>query len=155
MSEVETGKALQLLDLMLEFFVDDANWTRGRYHDGHGRRCLVGAVLHLSGKHHLPAEPVMSLLHDAMPPRVQGLIHFNDHRCDSVAELRSVIAKARRFAQGNAEEERAAAAVKRWLLAELKKERAARAAAGDKRETYIVSPRAPDESAIAPARLAA
>ena len=71
MPDVETGEAVQLLDLMLEFFADDAHWTRGRYHDGQGRRCLIGAVLHLSRKHHLPAEPVMALLHDAMPQRVR------------------------------------------------------------------------------------
>ena len=30
MPEAETGKAVQLLDLMLDFFADDAHWTRGR-----------------------------------------------------------------------------------------------------------------------------
>ena len=34
MPETEIGKAVQLLDLMLEFFTDDAHWTRGRYDDG-------------------------------------------------------------------------------------------------------------------------
>jgi hypothetical protein len=29
---------------MLEFFADGAHWTRGGCHDGHGRRCLAGAV---------------------------------------------------------------------------------------------------------------
>jgi hypothetical protein len=31
MPEAEIRKAVQLLDLMLEFFTDDAHWTRGRY----------------------------------------------------------------------------------------------------------------------------
>ena len=53
-SEAEIAKAVQLLDLMLEFFADDGHWTRGRYDDGNGGHCLVGAVLHLSRKHCLP-----------------------------------------------------------------------------------------------------
>ena len=155
MSEVETGKAVQLLDLTLEFFADDTHWARGRYDDGHGRRCLVGAVLHLARKHRLASEPVMSLLEDALPRRVRGLIHFNDHHCGSLAELRAVVVEARRLALGNAERRRAAAAVESWLLAELKKERAARGAVGDQTETDILCPRAPDEITIPSARLAA
>ena len=37
MPEVEIAKAVQLLDLMLEFFADDLNWTRGSYDDGQVR----------------------------------------------------------------------------------------------------------------------
>jgi hypothetical protein len=57
MPEAEIAKAVQLLDLMLEFFADDGYWTRGRYDDGSGGHCLVGAVLHLSRKHCLPKAP--------------------------------------------------------------------------------------------------
>ena len=57
MPEAEIAKAVQLLDLMLEFFADDGHWTRGRYEDGNGGHCLVGALLHLSRKHRLPAAP--------------------------------------------------------------------------------------------------
>jgi hypothetical protein len=66
-----------------------------------------------------------------------------------------VIAKARALALENEEHERAAAAFKRRLLAEVERERAARAVAGDTRETYILCRRAPDETATAPVRLAA
>jgi hypothetical protein len=34
MPEAELAKAVQLLDLMLEFFADDGRWTRGSYGDG-------------------------------------------------------------------------------------------------------------------------
>ena len=51
-----------------------------------------------------------------MPRPGLPLVHFNDTRCGSVAELRSVILKARRLAGDDAERERAAAAVKTWLL---------------------------------------
>ena len=40
MGEEITGKSLQVLDLMLEFFADDDHWLRGLYHDGRGRAAL-------------------------------------------------------------------------------------------------------------------
>ena len=125
MPEAEIAKAVQLLDLMLEFFAHDGHWTRGSYDDGNGRHCLVGALLHLSRKHSLPTAPAIALLQDAMPRPGLPLVHFNDTRCGSVAELRSVIVKARRLARDDAERERAAAAVKTWLLAQIEQKRAA------------------------------
>jgi hypothetical protein len=125
MPEAEVAKAVQLLDLMLEFFADDGHWTRGSYDDGNGGHCLVGALLHLSRKHRLPTALAIPLLQDAMPRPGLPLVHFNDTRCGSVAELRSVILKARRLAHDHAERERAAAAVKTWLLARIEKKRAA------------------------------
>src|SRR5215471_16667342 len=65
--KAEISQAVQLLDLLLEFFTDDDHWTRGCYHDGDGGHCLVGALLHLGCKHRLPAAPVMAYLQDAMP----------------------------------------------------------------------------------------
>ena len=129
MPEVKIAQAVQLLDLMLEHFADDSHWTRGRYDDGDGGHCLVGALLHLSRKHRLPRAPAIALLQDAMPRPGLPLVHFNDTRCGSVAELRSVILKARRLADDHAEQERAAAAVKIWLLAQIEKRRAPRSAA--------------------------
>jgi hypothetical protein len=129
MLEVEIAKAVQLLDLMLKFFADDGHWTRGCYDDGNGGHCLVGALLHLSRKHRLPAAPAIALLQDAMPRPGLPLVHFNDTRCGSAAELRSAILKARRLAQDDAERERAAAAAKTWLLAQMKKKRDALPAA--------------------------
>ena len=123
MPPVEIAQAVQLLDLMLEHFADDGHWTRGRYDDGNGGHCLVGALLHLSRQHRLPAGPAITLLQDAMPRPGLPLVHFNDTRCGSGAELRSVILKARRLAHDDAEQERAAAAVKAWLLAQIEKKR--------------------------------
>src|SRR5438309_11917450 len=67
MPEAKIAQAVELLDLMLEHFADDGHWTRGRYEDGNGGRCLVGALLHLSRKHRLPRAPAIALLQDAMP----------------------------------------------------------------------------------------
>jgi hypothetical protein len=129
MPEADIVKAVQLLDLMLEFFADNGRWTRGRYDDGHGGHCLVGALLHLSRKYRLPAAPVISLLQDAMPRPGLPLVHFNDTRCGSLVELRSIILKARRLAHDDAAREQADAALKIWLLAQIEKKRPATAPA--------------------------
>jgi hypothetical protein len=137
MQEAEITQAVQLLDLMLEFFADGSHWTRGRYDDENGGHCLIGALLHLGRKHRLPTTPTVALLQDAMPRPGLPLVDFNDRCCGCVAELRSIILKARRLADDHAERERADAAVKAWLLAQIDKERAAPAT--DTSET------APDE----------
>jgi hypothetical protein len=105
------------------------------------------------------------------------LIFYNDHRCKSFAELRAVLIKARiraareffhAAAQPNPERQAEIAAAnaaaaqkqqeaetrKRQLLAELKRERMVRHAAGDTREAYILCPRPPAPPAE-PQRLAA
>jgi hypothetical protein len=124
MPHAEIAKAVQLLDLMLEFFADDGHWARGCYADGNGGRCLVGALLHIGRQHSLPTAPAITLLQDAMPRPGLPLVHFNDASCGSIAELRSIIVKARRLADNVAERERAAAAAKNWLLAQIEKSRA-------------------------------
>jgi hypothetical protein len=121
MPEAQIAQAVKLLDLMLEHFADDGHWTRGRYDDGNGGHCLVGAVLHLRCKHRLPRATAIALLQDAMPRPGLPLVHFNDTCCRSVAELRSIILKARRLANDHAEQDRAAAAVRAWLLAQIEK----------------------------------
>src|ERR1700755_1370105 len=128
MPEAKIAQAVQLLDLMLEHFADDGHWSRGRYDDGNGGRCLVGALLHLSRKHGLPRPPAIALLQDAMPRPGLPLVYFNDRCCGSAAELRSIILKARRLAGDRAEQERAAAAAQAWLLRQIEKKRSAAAA---------------------------
>jgi hypothetical protein len=131
MPESDPSEAVQMLDLLLEFFADGEHWTRGRYDDGHGRRCLIGALHYLRRKHHISTAAAVEFIEEAMPRPTAGLIYFNDHRCRSFAELRSVIVKARELALGGPKRERAAAVVRRWLLAELERERAPRAMADE------------------------
>jgi hypothetical protein len=145
MLDAEIAKGVQLLDLMLEFFADDGHWARGCYDDGNGGHCLVGALLHLSRKYRLPTTPAIALLQDAMPRPGLPLVHFNDTRCGSVAELRSVILKARRLAHDDVERERTAAAVKTWLLGQIAKKRAE--PAPDIDETAQDEPFAPERLA--------
>ena len=87
------------------------------------------------------------------PHRTGGLVYFNE-RCRSFAELRSVIVEARAIALGETDRQRAAAAVERWLLAEVERERGTEAPAGE-RATYNLSPRSPGGTTNAPERLAA
>src|SRR3954465_5666120 len=94
MQDADIGKAVQLLNLMLEFFADDGHWTRGRYDDGNGGHCLVGALLHLSRKHRLPRTRTIALLQDATPRPGLPLVHVNDTWCGRAAELRSIILKS-------------------------------------------------------------
>ena len=145
MLEAQIAQGVQLLDLMLEYFSADGHWARGRYDDGNGGHCLVGALLHLSRKHRLPRAPAIALLQDAMPRPGLPLVQFNDTSCGDVAELRSIILKARCLADDHAEQERAAAAVKTRLLAHIEKK--PRAPSADIADT------APDASFV-PERLA-
>jgi hypothetical protein len=147
MRDPETGKAVQVLDLLLDYFGEEgAHWTSGRYHDGHGRRCLVGALDYLRRKYRIPSEGAEYFLQEALPHRKGGLVYFND-RCGSFTELRSVIVKARALALRDAERVGAAAAAERWLLAEVERERAVRAAAGANPATYSLGPRIPERIA--------
>ena len=81
-----------------------------------------------------------------MPRPGLPLVHFNDSCCGSIAELRSIILKARRLAEYNAEQDRAAAAAKAWLLAQIGKKRTVPA-------TNVVA--TPPDEPFAPERLAA
>jgi len=158
MPEAENGKAVQVLDLLLEYFGDRGErWTPDRYDDGQGRRCLVGALHYLRCQHRVSSESAERFLHEAIkqgrPYRRGGLVYFND-RCQSYAELRSAIIEARTLALRDAVTGHAAVAVERWLMAELERELAARATTADER-LKIFSPRTPGRTAIAPVRLAA
>ena len=102
MPEAETGRAVEVLDLLLEYFGEHGErWTRGDYHDGHGRRCLVGALKFLCCKYCVPSESAESFLHQAikhgLAHRRGGLAYFND-LCRSFAELHSLILQARTLA---------------------------------------------------------
>jgi hypothetical protein len=44
MPEADTGEAVRMLELLLEFLGENgAQWTRGGYDDGHGRRSPLSA----------------------------------------------------------------------------------------------------------------
>jgi hypothetical protein len=143
----------QAKGLLLEFFEDGRRWTRGRYHDGNGSHCLVGAIWYLARKHKTRSAVAVSFLQEVLPRGHRHLVYFND-MSGSFAEVRALIVKTRSAVVAEAKErvkrETTAENAKRWLLAEIERERAARVAAGDHWATYILCPRVP-----VPERLAA
>jgi len=64
-----TNEAVQMLNLLLEFFENGARWTRGLYQDGHGRRCLIGALDYLRREHRVPSDTAVYFLQEALPHR--------------------------------------------------------------------------------------
>jgi hypothetical protein len=138
MTEVKTGDPVPFLDLLLDYFADGTGWTRGDLDDGHGQRCLVGAIHYLRRKHQIPSSEAESLLQEALPRGHCHLALFND-RCANVADLRALIANARTLAVATAEQrpKRAAAAQlgRLRILTRLKRPGAAGVAGGDERST--------------------
>ena len=124
MRAFDTTEAVQMLDLLLEYFADGRRWTRGRFYS-HGRHCLVGALNYLRREHRVASGAARYFLEEAIPRECRRrLVYFNDHRCRSIAELRSVIVKARALALQEPEGERAT------------------------RQTYLLRPRPPAELAL-------
>ena len=100
------AKAVDLLDLLIEFFDDGERWIKGKIDDGAGNRCLVGALHYIRDGHNLYGAPTRLYLLKAMQrsPKTgwTGLISFND-RCRDFGELRQVILQARKLAVADIE----------------------------------------------------
>jgi hypothetical protein len=147
MPEAKKGNPERFLDLLLDYFVDDARWSQRDLDDGRGRRCLVGAIHYLRRKHQIPSGAAESLLQEALPRGHCHLALFND-RCANIAELRALIVTARILARAKAapRTKRAAAAqIGRWrILLNLRAKRTAPAAVSDERPTSILVRRAPE-----------
>src|ERR1700730_10148196 len=87
------AKAVDMLDLRIEFFDDGDRWIKGKLDDGAGNRCLVGALRDIRDGHNLHGAPTRAYLLKAMQrsPKTgwTGLISFND-RCRS-ADTRLIL----------------------------------------------------------------
>ena len=134
MLKAKNGNPMEFLDLLLDYFADGARWNQGDLDDGHGRRCLVGAIHYLRRKHQIPSGAAESLLQEALPRGQSHLALFND-RCANIAELRALIANARTLAAAIAEQrpKRAAALLGRWRILTRFKTRASCACGGQRR----------------------
>jgi len=152
MPEAQNGNPAQFLDLLLDYFADGVRWTRGDLNDGHGRRCLVGAIHYLRRKHQIPSGAAESLLQEALPAGYCHLALFNDC-CANIAELRALIVNALALAvpiAGQPPKRAVAAQLGRWrILVRPKRERAVRASAVDARSTSILSPDPPEPERLA------
>lgn len=105
-------KAVQMLDMLLEFFGEDGQrWIRGAWNDPHGNRCLVGVMTHLRKVMNLKSSTAGTYLRRVLPVPV-GLFRtmrhsriqeFNDE-CPSFKEVKAVILEARDLAQAEFDE---------------------------------------------------
>ena len=106
------AKAVDMLDLLIEFFDDGERWIKGKLDDGAGNRCLVGALRDIRDGHNLHGAPTRVYLLKAMQrsPKTgwTGLISFND-RCRDFGELREVILQARKLTVADIEKHQRAA----------------------------------------------
>jgi hypothetical protein len=100
----DPAKALQMLDLLTEFFDDGHRWIKNDFHDRRGNRCLLGAMYHLRAVMNLYGDGTGYYLCEAQPqPRHMPIIAFNDG-CDSYDEIRALIDRARILAQAERDE---------------------------------------------------
>jgi len=117
----ESNHAVRMLDLLLEFFAAGTHRARGRYHDGRGRRFLMGALVYLRREHRISYARAAYFLKEALPRRQSVLVNSDHRQCGSLAELRAVIVKARAFAVDHAQRARDAAVLERRLLAQVER----------------------------------
>jgi hypothetical protein len=57
-------EAVEVLDLLLQFFGDGERWVKGRLSDRRGNRCLVGALDFVSGHQRIQSDAAESYLAD-------------------------------------------------------------------------------------------
>jgi hypothetical protein len=118
------AKAIQMLDMLLEFFGEEGQrWITGEWHDDHGNRCLASAMAHLRAVMKLRGDTAGDYLRAAIPPDSvllpRGVLlvsygpieDFNDD-CRSYEEIRAVILKARDLAQAEFDRQRKPAAAR-------------------------------------------
>jgi hypothetical protein len=68
MSAHDPAEAVEVLDLLLNFFGDGERWVKGRLSDRRGNRCLVGALDFVSGHHAIQSDGAERYLADEISP---------------------------------------------------------------------------------------
>src|SRR5215831_11059083 len=89
---------------------------------------FVGALLHLSRAHHLPAAPAIAFLQDATPRLGPSAYATQRYALPQRHRAAHRHPQCPPLVHDDAERKRSAAAVKTWLLAPIEKKRAATAA---------------------------
>jgi hypothetical protein len=99
------ARAVDMFDLLIEFFEDGKRWITGEFADAAGNRCLVGAMRYIRAGHNLHGVPARYYLLRAMRHRDEGLMMFNDC-CKDFDELGNLILNARKLAVTDIEKAR-------------------------------------------------
>ena len=94
----DPAKALQMLDLMEEFFDGGRRWTIGKMHDSRGNRCLLGAMQHIRAIAKIDGDGTDCYLHRVLPSQCRAIPAFND-TAKSYSMIAKLIGKARALAQ--------------------------------------------------------
>ena len=89
MRQRDPAKAVEVLDLLLEFFADGALWLQREFHHPDGSRCLVSALTHVRRKHGITGDGTGFYLLEMIPQRASNLIEFND-TCRDFGEVRAM-----------------------------------------------------------------
>ena len=112
------ARAVDMLDLLVEFFEDGKYWTTGKFINDEEKRCLVGAMRYIRTAHNLHGAPTRHYLLRAMNRSVggHGLMLFND-ACRNFDELGEVISKARELAVADIERQRRVVRARETVLA--------------------------------------
>jgi hypothetical protein len=92
----DPGKAVQVFDLLLQFFGGGEHWHQGEFRDGRGSRCLVGPLHHVRRQHRITGDGAGFYLRRAMPRPIE-LAGYNDERARFL-ELQALVVLARRMA---------------------------------------------------------
>ena len=72
------AKAVDMLDLLIEFFDDGERWIKGKLDDGAGNRCLVGALRAIRDGHNLHGAPTRAYLLKAMQRSPEDRMDWTD-----------------------------------------------------------------------------
>ena len=101
----DPGKAVLMLDLVMEFFDAGRHWTKGQYHDGRGNRCMLGAMQHIRKVHNLTGDPTRYYLLEAQPQhRITPVNWYNDS-CPCFGAVFEWVLAARKLALADLEKE--------------------------------------------------
>ena len=65
----DAAEAVEILDLLLNFFGEGERWIKGRFSDRRGSCCLVGALDFISGRHAVRGEAAERYLADVLSDR--------------------------------------------------------------------------------------
>jgi hypothetical protein len=100
MQRRDPAKAVQVLDLVLEFFGNGHRWRRYRLRDSEGNRCLAGALGHVRRAHRISGDGARYYLMKAIYPDLGIPVPvemFNDD-CETYDQVKQVIIEARALA---------------------------------------------------------
>jgi hypothetical protein len=70
MGECDPTEAVEVLDMLLQFYGDGERWVKGRLSDRRGNRCLIGALDFVSSHHGMKGDAAERYLADEISPAV-------------------------------------------------------------------------------------